>query len=63
VISHNVSTPEEVDAVLALAVAAGGTIAVEAETGAFGRIGYFADPDGYLWEVAYTPKWPELSDD
>ena len=62
VISHNVSTPEEVDAVLALAVAAGGTIAVEPATSSFGRIGYFADPDGYLWEVAYTPKWPELSD-
>ncbi|HEX5369500.1 MAG TPA: VOC family protein [Dehalococcoidia bacterium] len=62
VLSHNVSTPEEVDAVLQQAVAAGGTLAVPPETSSFGRIGYFADPDGFLWEVAYTPKWPELSD-
>lgn len=62
VLSHNVSTPEEVDAVLALAVGAGGTLAVPAETASFGRIGYFADPDGFLWEVAYTPKWPDLSE-
>lgn len=62
VISHNVSAPEEVDAVLELAVDAGGTMAVPPEDGPFGRIGYFADPDGFLWEVAYTPKWPELSD-
>jgi uncharacterized protein len=62
VLSHNVSSPAEVDAVLGLATGAGGTIAVPAEDGAFGRIGYFADPDGFLWEVAYTPKWPELTE-
>jgi uncharacterized protein len=62
VISHNVSSPEEVDGVLKLAVEAGGTLAVPPEDGLFGRIGYFADPDGFRWEVAYTPKWPELSE-
>lgn len=61
VISHNVASAEEVDVVLNQATAAGGTLAVPPEDGAFGRIGYFADPDGYLWEVAYTPKWVELT--
>ena len=61
VLSHNVSSPEEVDAVLKLATDAGGSLAVPPEDGSFGRIGYFADPDGFLWEVAYTPRWPELS--
>jgi predicted lactoylglutathione lyase len=62
VLSHNVATPEEVDEVMDLALRAGATEAVPAETSSFGRIAYFADPDGYLWEVAYTPKWPELSE-
>jgi uncharacterized protein len=62
VLSHNVSSAPEVDAVLQLALDAGGTLAVPANDGSFGRIGYFADLDGFLWEVAYTPKWPELSD-
>ena len=61
VISHNVASADEVDVVLGQATAAGGTLAVPPEDGAFGRIGYFADPDGYLWEVAYTPKWVELT--
>lgn len=61
VLSHNVSSSEEVDEVIRQAVNAGGSVAVPAEDGAFGRIGYFADPDGFLWEVAYTPKWPELT--
>jgi catechol 2,3-dioxygenase-like lactoylglutathione lyase family enzyme len=62
VLSHNVATAGEVDEVMALALKAGGSEAVPAEDGAFGRIAYFADPDGYLWEVAYTPKWPELTE-
>lgn len=59
VLSHNVRTPEEVDAVLALAVAAGGRLHVPATEKSVGRIGYFADPDGYLWEVACTPVWTD----
>jgi hypothetical protein len=61
VFSHNVASAEEVDVVLAQAVAAGATVPHPAEHGAFGRIAYFADPDGFLWEVAYTPRWPELT--
>ena len=62
VLSHNVPSSTEVDEVLGLAAKAGGTLVVPARDGPFGRIGYFADPDGFRWEVAYTPKWPELSD-
>jgi catechol 2,3-dioxygenase-like lactoylglutathione lyase family enzyme len=51
VLSHNVATRAEVDEVLALALKAGGSLAVPASDGTFGRIGYFADPDGFLWEV------------
>ena len=46
---------------MAQAVAAGASTPRPAEDGDFGRIGYFADPDGFLWEVAWTPRWPELS--
>ncbi|HWC28902.1 MAG TPA: VOC family protein [Dehalococcoidia bacterium] len=59
--SHNVTTAEEVDAVLAAAVSLGGSVAQPAADGSYGRIGYFADPDGFRWEVAYTPKWHELT--
>lgn len=55
-LSHNVATPAEVDAVLATARAAGAdpvSDAVEREWG--GYTGYFADPDGYRWEIAYNP--------
>jgi catechol 2,3-dioxygenase-like lactoylglutathione lyase family enzyme len=55
-ISHNVATPEEVDAVMATARAAGADPVhdpVEREWG--GYTGYFADPDGYRWEIATNP--------
>ena len=58
-LAHNVASKELVDAALSEAVAAGGTL-VKAGTDAFwgGYTGYFADPDGYLWEVAWNPGWP-----
>jgi len=59
--SHNVTSAEEVDAILELARRLGGSVAVPAESGTYGRIGYFADPDGFRWEVAFTPKWHELT--
>lgn len=59
VLSHNVRTPEEVDQVLELAVSAGGRLHLAVVEKPVGRIGYFADPDGYLWEVACTPEWSE----
>jgi len=52
-LSYLVRSEERVDAVLAEAERAGGTIAKPAETQPWGgRSGYFADPDGYLWKVA-----------
>jgi len=55
-LAHNVATRDEVDAVLATARAAGADPvhdAVEREWG--GYTGYFGDPDGYRWEIAYNP--------
>jgi uncharacterized protein len=57
-LAHNVRTPEEVDAVLAEAVRAGATIARPAAAADWGGYtGAFADPDGYVWEVAHNPDW------
>jgi catechol 2,3-dioxygenase-like lactoylglutathione lyase family enzyme len=55
-LAHNVATRDEVDAVLAEARAAGAPYVgepVEREWG--GYTGYFADPAGFRWEVAYNP--------
>jgi len=55
----NVADPQEVDAALAAAVAAGGTLQQPARTTEWGGYsGYFADPDGHAWEVAHNPFWP-----
>jgi catechol 2,3-dioxygenase-like lactoylglutathione lyase family enzyme len=55
-LSHNVPRPEQVDAVLSEAVAAGATLIAGAQDRDWGgRSGYFADPDGYRWEVAHNP--------
>lgn len=54
--SYVVSSNERVDAILAEAERAGGTIAKPAEAPPWGGYGgYFADPDGYLWKVATGP--------
>lgn len=54
-LAHNVATPAEVDAALETARAAGATVhaAVQREWG--GYSGYFVDPDGFRWEVAFNP--------
>jgi catechol 2,3-dioxygenase-like lactoylglutathione lyase family enzyme len=53
-LAHNVREKAEVDAVLQLAAKAGGTIVKPAAKAFWGGYsGYFADPDGYLWEVAH----------
>ena len=62
-LAHNVRSPEEVDAVIEEARAAGATIAREgAETFWGGYSGAFLDPDGHPWEVAHNPRW-ELGPD
>lgn len=56
-IGHNVSSRQEVDAVLATAARAGARIVKPAqETFWGGYAGYFQDPDGHLWEVAWNPQ-------
>lgn len=58
-IAHNVREKADVDAVLAEAVSAGGALVKAAcDTTWGGRSGYFADPDGHLWEVAWNPFFP-----
>lgn len=53
----------EVERVLARAEAAGGTILKPAEEAFWGGYsGYFADPDGHPWEVAWNPEWPLAED-
>jgi uncharacterized protein len=55
-LAHNVKTKVDADEVFAQAVAAGAT-PVKTPQDVFwgGYSGYFADPDGFLWEVAFNP--------
>lgn len=58
-IGHNVASEDEVRAVLAQAVAAGGRLVKPAQPVFWGGYaGYFQDPDGHLWEVAFNPQRP-----
>ncbi len=58
-LGHNVESPEEVDRLMAQAVASGAELVSAARALPWGGYsGYFADPDGHLWEVAYNPAWP-----
>ena len=50
------------DSVLAEATRAGATMVKEAQEVFFGRHGFFADPDGFLWEVAWKPSLPMAAD-
>jgi catechol 2,3-dioxygenase-like lactoylglutathione lyase family enzyme len=62
-LAQNVRSRADVDAVLALAQSAGGTITRPAgDTFYGGYAGYFTDPDGHAWEVAYNPGF-SLADD
>lgn len=62
-LAHNTKSKAEVDAVLALAKNAGGKIEKIAQDVFWGGYsGYFSDPDGYLWEVAYGDCW-EFNED
>lgn len=55
-LAHNVESKSEVDRVLAQAVGAGARLVQPArDTDWGGYSGYFADPDGHLWEVAWNP--------
>ncbi|MFT4194102.1 VOC family protein [Ottowia sp.] len=58
-LAHNVRSEAEVDAVLVQAVAAGAQLRKPGQKVFWGGYsGYFADPDGHLWEVAHNPFFP-----
>jgi uncharacterized protein len=62
-LAHNVRAPEDVAPLLTDAERAGGRIvrtAARADWG--GTTGAFADPDGYVWEVAHNPSWTLAAD-
>jgi catechol 2,3-dioxygenase-like lactoylglutathione lyase family enzyme len=61
-LAHNVAEEGQVDSVLADAAEAGATIVKEAQEIFFGRHGFFADPDSFLWEVAWNPSFPMAAD-
>eukprot|EP01037_Dinobryon_pediforme_P036395 gene36395-43322_t len=55
-LAQNVSSPEEVDSVLATAVAVGAELLKPGQKVFWGGYsGYFADPDGHPWEIAHNP--------
>ncbi|KEA64678.1 Lactoylglutathione lyase [Marinobacterium lacunae] len=55
-LAHNVASKAEVDAVLEQAVSAGATLIKPAQEVFWGGYsGYFQDPEGHYWEVAYNP--------
>ncbi len=58
-LAHNVRSRDEVDRVLAECVEAGATLLKPAADAVWGGyVGYFADPDGFAWEVAWNPSFP-----
>jgi hypothetical protein len=62
-LAQNFATEAEVDAAYAAALAAGAT-PLKAPQKVFwgGYSGYFADPDGHVWELAMNPFWPLAPD-
>lgn len=62
-LAQNFATTAQVDAAFAAAIDAGGTALKSPEPVFWGGYsGYWADPDGHVWEVAMNPFWP-LNDD
>ena len=58
-LAHNVPSECDVDATLQEAVAAGGALVAAGNRAPWGGFrGYFADPDGFLWEVCHNPFFP-----
>ena len=57
-LAHNVKTREAVDEVMREAIAAGAELQKQPEEASWGGYsGYFRDPDGFLWEVAWNPHF------
>jgi len=63
VLAHNVRSRHDVEAVIAQAERAGGTVTRRpSETFYGGFAGCFADPDGHLWEIAHNPGFTLTED-
>jgi len=57
-LAYNVREKSEVDPLMKQAASAGATILRSARQASWGGYsGYFADPDGFTWEVAWNPGW------
>lgn len=57
-LGHNVASRAEVDTVMEQAGKAGAVIVKPAQDAFWGGYsGYFKDPDGHLWEIAWNPQW------
>lgn len=55
-LAHNVASEKAVDKVFKLAITAGAKPTKQPQKTSWGGYsGYFSDPDGYLWEVAFNP--------
>lgn len=62
-LAENHNSEEEVDAAIHRALQAGATLVKAAQATSWGGYsGYWADPDGHVWEVSHNPFWP-LSED
>lgn len=62
-LAHNVGSREEVDGIVDIARSSGATVTREpSETFYGGYAGWFRDPDGHAWEVAYNPGFGLLAD-
>lgn len=59
-LSHNVGTDREVDQILALVTALGMETGKAGHREWGGYTGYFADPDGFRWEIATNPAMSDL---
>ena len=58
-LAQNYASPAEVDTAFAAAVSAGATVLKQPEKVYWGGYsGYYADPDGHVWEIAHNPFWP-----
>jgi len=57
-LAYNAKSEQEVCEIIELAKRAGATVAKEPQKVFWGGFsGYFMDPNGYYWEVAYNPSW------
>lgn len=62
-LAQNCRDVAEVEGIFQSALAAGATCLKRPEKAAWGGTsGYFADPDGHVWEIAHNPFWPLAED-